>query len=293
MFWTAALLLVGCQPFERLGASVIVNAPNRGTSCPARVDGELFVSVGPPNATLSVEVVDAKEPRGTVFLLHGIRADKESVRGWAKWLAAVGFRAVLVDLRGHGRSTGDYLSYGVVESRDLAQTLDALEMRGLRVGAVGVMGFSYGAATAIEWAGKDPRIRAVIAVAAFASLRKVVPGYTVFPLPESFVNEAIDLAGAQGGFDPDEASPMLANRFTQAQVLLIHGLDDHRIPPWHSWLIFAAGRDHSKILLVPGEGHFSIVDAPVVRERATAWFAEYLRDGPADRATRLQPDAPR
>lgn len=249
--------------------------------------------MGPPNATLSVEIVDAKDPQGTVFLLHGIRADKGSLRGLAKSVAAAGFRAVLVDLRGHGRSTGDYLSYGVVESRDLAQTLDALEARGLRVGAVGVIGFSYGAATAIEWAGQDPRIRAVIALAPFASLRKVVPGYTVLPLSSSFVNEAIDLAGARGGFDPDQASPMVANAHTDAHVLLIHGLDDRRIPPWHSRLIFAAGSGHSAILLVPGEGHLSILEAPVVREQAALWFAEYLRDRPAAPPARVQPAAPR
>jgi pimeloyl-ACP methyl ester carboxylesterase len=124
----------------------MVRAPNRGAVVPERAEGELLITVGPPAAALSVEIIDAAgAPRGTVFLLHGIRADKNQVRGWAGMLADAGFRAVLVDLRGHGRSTGDWLSYGVVESKDLAQVLDALVERGLVVGRVGVMGFSYGA----------------------------------------------------------------------------------------------------------------------------------------------------
>jgi pimeloyl-ACP methyl ester carboxylesterase len=190
-------------------------------------------------------------------------------------LADSGFRAVLVDLRGHGRSTGDWLSYGVVESKDLAQALDALGARGLVVGRVGVMGFSYGAAIAIEWAAKDARIAAVVAVAPFASLRAVVPGYA--PLfPASFVESAIDVAGREAGFDPDEASPARAIQWTSAPVLVIHGEDDGSIPPWHSRQICAAGGDHAELLLVPGEGHGSIVDATLVRERSSDWFGRHL-----------------
>ena len=34
---------------------------------------------------------------------------------------------MLVDLRGHGGSSGRWLTYGVVESRDLSQLIDQLE----------------------------------------------------------------------------------------------------------------------------------------------------------------------
>jgi pimeloyl-ACP methyl ester carboxylesterase len=267
---------VGCEPLRQWGADAIVRAPNHGTLAPARSEGELFVTVGPPTATLSLEIVDSKvAPRGTVFLLHGIRADRSQVRGWAGMLADAGFRAVLVDLRGHGRSTGDWLSYGVVESRDLAQALDALAERGLVAGHVGVMGFSYGASTAIEWAGQDTRIAAVVAVAPFSSLRAVVPGYA--PLfPTSFVESAVDAAGREAGFDPDEASPARSIRRTTAAVLVIHGEDDGSIPPWHSKQICAAGANHAELVLVPGEGHRSILDAAVVRGRGSDWFRRYL-----------------
>lgn len=275
-----AFFALACQPLQNAGASAIVVAPNRGASAPVRLDGELTVAVGPPSATLALEIIDCKNPEGTIFVLHGIRADKNSVREWGDMLAAARFRVVLVDLRGHGRSTGEWLSYGVVESRDLAQALDALEARGLRVGSVGVMGFSYGAAVAIEWAGSDPRIKAVVAIAPFASLREVVPEYALLPFPGSFVDGAIDLAGKRGGFNPDEASPVLAIARTRAPVLLIHGEDDNRIPPWHSKLIYEAGRTHAKLVLVPDADHASIADDPVVVDRAPAWFLDHLSPRP-------------
>jgi pimeloyl-ACP methyl ester carboxylesterase len=193
-------------------------------------------------------------------------------------LADAGFRAVLVDLRGHGRSTGEWLSYGVVESKDLSQALDAMQEHGYVLGRVGVMGFSYGAAIAIEWAGNDARIAAVVAVAPFASLRAVAPGYAPL-LSASFVESAIDVAGREGGFDPDEASPARSIRRTKAPVLLIHGEDDGSIPPWHSREIRAAGADHVELVLVPGAGHQSVADTAVVRTRSPEWFARHLLPG--------------
>jgi pimeloyl-ACP methyl ester carboxylesterase len=268
------------RPLQRAAAHVIVTAPNHGKSAPPPLPGEIRVDVGPPRATLSMTVIDARggAPRGTVFLLHGIRDRKDSMRAWGEMLADSGFRAVLVDLRGHGRSTGEFLSYGVVEARDLAQTLDELVLRGVVTGPVGVMGLSYGAATAIEWAGIDGRVAAVVAIAPFASLRAVAPGYVPVQLPSSFVNGAVDLAGATGGFDPDEASPVGAVTRTRAQVLLIHGNDDARIPYWHSTLIAAAGRSHTELVRVMGAGHNAILSDPdgTIARRTPAWFREKL-----------------
>lgn len=266
-------------PLENAIAAFIVKAPRAGVPAPDPEPGEMRVAVGPPDATLSLAVLDPPaRANATVFVLHGIRATKTDadMRRWAEMLAASGFRVVLVDLRGHGRSTGDTLSYGVFESRDLTQALDALEARDLRIGSVGVMGISYGAAAAIQWAARDARVRAVVAVAPFASLRTVVPAYAIVPLPSDFLNESIDRAGQRGGFDPDEANPVVAIAHTTSRVLLIHGKDDRRIPAQHSEQIFAAGKDHAELVLVPWAGHRSIVDHSIVRERATAWFARYL-----------------
>ncbi|WP_394830426.1 alpha/beta fold hydrolase [Pendulispora rubella] len=283
MFALGAMLAfarIACSPLENALATVIVKAPRRGSPAPAEPElGEVRVAVGPPAATLSLAVVDPPErAKATVFVLHGIRGSKveSGMRIWSEMLTAAGFRVILVDLRGHGRSTGDDLSYGVLESRDLAQVLDAVEARGLRIGSVGVMGNSYGAAAALEWAGRDARVHAVVAVSPFASLRSVVPAYAVLPLPSGFVNEVIDRGGQQGHFDPDEASPVVAITHTTSPVLLIHGEDDRRIPSAHSQQIFAAGKEHAELVLVPGAGHRSIVEHPLLRERATSWFARYL-----------------
>jgi len=256
----------------------LVWAPNHGRTI-VPVPGELRIDVGPPAASLAVALIEPHlSVRGTVFVLHGIRDSKESVRAWGERLASAGYRAVLVDLRGHGRSSGTFLSYGVVESRDLAQVLDAIDSRGLRTGSVGVMGLSYGAATAIEWAAIDSRVEAVVAVAPFASLRSVVPGYVPIQLPSFFINRCIDVAAKVAGFDPDRASPAEVIRNTRAPLLLIHGQSDDRIPFWHSKLIAAAAVGPVELVVVPSADHGSIAaDASgVVSERATEWFDRHF-----------------
>src|SRR3954466_6566579 len=129
--------------------------------------GMLTAWKGPP--TTQPSLANRRPPKGTVFLLHGIgdRKDKVPYLLWARVLAQAGYRAVLVDLRGHGRSTGRYMSYGVHESRDMAQLLDAFEEQGLVYGPVGVCGVSYGGAVAIQWAAIDPRVKAIVALEPF------------------------------------------------------------------------------------------------------------------------------
>jgi pimeloyl-ACP methyl ester carboxylesterase len=193
-------------------------------------------------------------------------------------LVRAGYRAVMPDLRGHGRSTGETLSYGVFEARDLADTLDALVAGGLAHSQVGVMGNSYGAAVAVQWAGADPRVRAVVAVAPFATMREAVAGYLPLRIPATFVRRATDAAGLRGGFDPDAASAVDAMRRTSARVLLMHGLKDERIPPWHSERIHAARPDLAEVVLIEGASHRNICGAPSTRlaDRAAAWFKDNL-----------------
>jgi pimeloyl-ACP methyl ester carboxylesterase len=287
----ALVALVGEVAFERLGAHAIIDAPNQGRAAfadeerPAGVAQALQLEVGPPRARLAVWIVDpVAEPRGTVFVLHGIRDGKSSLLGWGRMLASAGFRAVLVDLRGQGHSTGDVLSYGVIDSRDLSQVLDALAARRMIAGRVGAMGMSYGAATAIEWAGHEPRVTAVVAVAPFESLRAVVPLYAsrLVPLlgrllPDWTIRRTIDRAGRSGGYSPDDASPLAAIASTRAQVLLIHGSDDHNIPSSHSERLHERAPDHSEVIVIDGEDHDTITAdrSGTIAARAPAWFARW------------------
>jgi pimeloyl-ACP methyl ester carboxylesterase len=224
------------------------------------------IAVGPPTATLAVRVEEPRLPaRATVFVLHGIRDHKESLQYWADRLTTAGYRAVLVDSRGQGHSTGRWLTYGVQEARDLSQLVDALGV----TGPVAVMGVSYGGATAIQWAGREPRVVAAVAVAPYASLRDIVPVYErrlplVGPLlPASLIRRTVDAAGRLAHFDPDAANPASAAGHAHSPILIVHGKSDITVPYEQSEAIVArAGNAHVKLVPLDGQDHDHIAGDP-------------------------------
>lgn len=114
------------------------------------------------------------QPRGTVLLLHGYGMAQFAMAPWAMRLAQDGWRCVLVDLRGHGKSTGDRIYYGVQETRDLSQLLDQLAKDGQLAAPVAAMGDSFGATLALRLKATDPRIERVVAIAPYAVLSNAV-----------------------------------------------------------------------------------------------------------------------
>jgi len=286
----AALALLGTVSM----AYAIAHAPNGLTSVqtgnddpPESLEGHgsttaLTVPVGPPRASLSTWVVEPRsEPRGTVVLLHGVRLDKHSMVPLATALVDHGYRSVLIDLRGHGRSTGDYLTYGLNESRDVSQVLDALEVNGTRLGPVGALGFSYGGATALFVAERDPRVRAVVAVSTFASLRGVVRDYVRWQaprfepvVPNVWLDTGVDLGARWAGFDADAASPAAAASRSNAALLLLHGADDPQVSADNARIIERAAGGRAELVLLSGQTHASVLaDATgTVREAAIRWF---------------------
>jgi uncharacterized protein len=273
----AASLLVFAAAGTGAVASAIAHAPNaraeaRRDSPPPELARyhvrELVAPVGPPAAHLSAWVLEPERvpPLGTVVVLHGVRLDKRSMLPVATALTDAGFRSVLVDLRGHGASTGEYLTYGVVESRDVSELLDALSADGTELGPVGVHGFSYGAATAIQLAAEDGRVRAVVAVSSFSSLRAAVRGYVhwqaaaIEPIvSDRWLDAAIDLGAHVAHFDPDAASPARVAGHTRAQLMLIHGGADAQIPPENARAIERGADGRAELRVLPGETHASIL----------------------------------
>jgi pimeloyl-ACP methyl ester carboxylesterase len=113
-------------------------------------------------------------PRGTVILLHGWGVAQFAMAPWALRLAEEGWRCVLVDLRGHGKSTGKRIYFGLRETNDLTELLNQLDHDGKLTGPVMAVGESYGAVIALRWAGAEPRLRAVVAINPYASLSNAV-----------------------------------------------------------------------------------------------------------------------
>jgi pimeloyl-ACP methyl ester carboxylesterase len=176
-----------------------------------------------------------------------------------------GYRAVLVDMRGFGQSTGEHITFGVLDAHDLKQLTDELEKRGMAAPALGVYGTSMGAASAILYAAEDPRVKTVIAVAPFATIRDEVPSFGRHVLrgasaffTDSQVNAIADAVAGMADLDLDAAKPLDAIQKTKAPVLLIHGEADTIIPVEASEKLHAAAPDRTELLKIPRRGHLDL-----------------------------------
>jgi uncharacterized protein len=281
---------------------------------PIAVPATIIIDSDAPDG-LQVRMVDAPQtrpstqrsastrpaaPKGTLFLLHGLGDSNEyyPYEFYSFIMAGQGYRVVLVDSRGHGRSTGDQITYGFRESRDLVQILDVLQRRGLIIGNVGVLGISYGASTAICWAAIDPRVRAVVALEPFSSLREaavdagpILLGKTSWMFSSRDLQNIATRVGRLCGFDVDRDSPLACIAHCATPILLIHGKADVFLRPAHSIRLHQADPDHSELILVDGASHLDLwfKAAGLIMRESNRWFERYLQRGPLPatrRATR-------
>ncbi|HMO65435.1 MAG TPA: alpha/beta fold hydrolase [Verrucomicrobiota bacterium] len=228
------------------------------------------------------------EPRGTIVLLHGYGIALDAMAPWGFLLAEEGWRCVLVNLRGHGRSTGGRIHYGPVEARDLAQALDALERRGLAAGPFGVMGVSDGAGHALRWAGEDPRLAATVAVTPYAELAaaalNIRDEYARW-LPRGVARSGTRHLPGVLAVDADELNPSAVLARRPVRALFVAGDADRITPADDIRRLLDRAAPGSALLLVPEAGHeaapyfFEALRGPV-----TGWFAEELSGAAAERS---------
>lgn len=245
------------------------------------------------------------EPKATVLFLHGFydSINQRWYLMWARMLAEHGYRAVLVDQRGHGRSTGDWATYGVHESRDMKRVLDVLEEKGLLAEPLGLWAMSFGGSTAVQLADIDERVQAMLLISTFTSMRDIVPDYgraIGFDfLSDQQYGKVIDHAGRHGGFNPDDANPIDRLAKQDIPTLIMHGEDDRLIPIEHAVRLYhAADRDNVELIRIQRAGHTTLGDTVVwpIYQPMLDWFDRYLapieRDATAENDGESRPDTP-
>jgi pimeloyl-ACP methyl ester carboxylesterase len=209
--------------------------------------------------------------RGTVVLLHGLWDTKARLYGVGQHLADRGFDVILPDNRCHGRSTGEYITWGAREKHDVETIVDVLTSREALDSTIYAFGVSMGGCIAVQYAAHDDRCAAVMAVAPAAGARQVLR--RMFPLMGSAKLDATRRAVEElAGFDIDQASAIQAAGRLNCPLLVVHGKLDLTVPYWHGRSIFEAAGQPKRMHPIWWAGHTSIL---VGRDK---WFAARIED---------------
>lgn len=203
--------------------------------------------------------IPAQRPVGTVLLLHGYAHNRLELLPQAPYLHAAGYDLLLFDWRSCGKSDGEIFTFGDFERRDLTAALDFASARGH--GKIAAIGYSMGAATAILGGAFDPRLAAVVADSAFATLEdnfgRGFEQLSPLPLPLPafpFAPLALWIAHLETGVTAIRPIDEVAS-FAPRPILFISGSQDTLVPPDQTDRLAAAAGEPRETLRIKGAGH--------------------------------------
>ena len=207
--------------------------------------------------------LSGKREMPALIFVHGIGSVRtgDNAMELAARLIYLGYNVLLFDLRAHGTSGGDKVSGGIHEQQDVLGAFDYLMSRGISSETIGILGFSMGAATSLLSVLQEPEIQALVADSPYADVSELISQETVrktpFPgwLVPAFIPTAKLIADKLYGIDVSILVPEQAVTRISYPILVIHGIEDTRIPFDHGVRVYEASSQESKIWLVPGVDH--------------------------------------
>jgi len=214
---------------------------------------------------------------------HGYKEDRQTMLNEAAMLSRHGYGVIMVDLRAHGLSEGDMITFGLLEVRDLEAAYQYLLTRPeVDPDRIGALGNSMGAVTALLYTAQNPNIKAVVSQSAFASLQDEVatgveyftglPAFPFAPMIQFF-------AEREAGFSADEVAAIEhIHEISPRPVLLLQGGKDTLIPADSGQRLFEAAGEPRELWFDPELGHveFDTERAKQYEARVVAFFDRYL-----------------
>ena len=194
----------------------------------------------------------------TVIICHGIVGDRRAGRQRAAVYLDRGWSVLLPDLRGHGQSGGDTVSFGWHEKLDVAAARTFARRRGAE--RIGVHGISLGAAAIVYGLPPAPDDAFMVLESCYDDIENAfrhrmasypVPGFALWPMRQ-FIRWRIGAA-------EHELVPAHHIRRATAPTLVLAGDCEQQLPAAETENLFAACGSPTKVLhLFEGATHQDI-----------------------------------
>ena len=125
--------------------------------------------------SISAFEVEANDPRAVIILISGIHNPSVTAFfGHARMFREHGYASVLYDMRAHGKSQGDVIALGHLETLDTQAVVDYIRSKDEYQGLpIIVYGLSMGGAVAINSIGQIPEISGLVSMSAYSSWEDV------------------------------------------------------------------------------------------------------------------------
>jgi dipeptidyl aminopeptidase/acylaminoacyl peptidase len=205
---------------------------------------------------------DSLKTKGTIIMVHGIRAYKERFIPISKQINDSGYNVVMPDLRAHGESEGQYCTFGNKEKFDISALIDTLNtMPNINQNYI-IWGQSLGAAVSLQAMAIDKRIKLGIIESTFSDYRQIVHDYSRHTLgfeAGALIDYFIWLSENIGDFKADETIPANAAKQINQPVLMVHGTKDKRIKIEYGQQNFKnLASQQKRFIMLDGANHINV-----------------------------------
>ena len=219
--------------------------------------------------------------RGSILLLHGVRADRTQMLDRARFLLAEGYSVLLIDLPAHGESSGKRITFGAHEAAGVTVALRYLldERPGEKVGVIAV---SLGAASLVL-SRPSPPLNAVVLESMYPTIAEAMADRLVMrlgPVGRLFAPLLLWQLPLRAGVSAKELRPIVAMSDLRAPLLVASGTEDQHTPWPETERIFAAGNQPKELWAVQGAAHVDLYsyDPLTYKTRILKFLAKHLRN---------------
>ena len=245
--------------------------------------------IGPPPSDLNAIRVQINKISGwfhqsestqkCILLLHGVRSNKSSMIGRARFLNELGYSTLLIDLQAHGETPGDEITFGHKESNDVKLALEFLKSKNCqKIGAIGV---SLGGASILL--GESPaELDAIVLEAVYPSIDQAV----VNRIEQRLGTFAASLLAPtlyyqiplRQNISLDNLKPINAIPNLNAPVLIIGGSVDQHTKIQETKNLFAAANEPKSLWIINQVAHidFHSFTKEEYETRVNGFFSRHL-----------------
>lgn len=212
------------------------------------------------NASLHAYIMENKEP-STIWaiVIHGYTGSADEMVDAIKQYMEMGYNVLAVNLRGHGKSQGDYIGMGWPDRLDILQWIDYIIQQDINSKII-LYGISMGAATTMMVTGENlpNNVKLAIEDCGYTSAWDEFKNrlHATFHLPAfPILHIASLITKIKAGYGLKEASALEQVKKSKTPTLFIHGDKDKFVPFWMLDKLYDAANCSKEKLVIEGAEH--------------------------------------
>lgn len=199
-----------------------------------------------------------KESSVYIIMVHGYRSDATGLISPIKKLQKQNYNLLIPDLRGHGKSDGDYIGMGWHERYDIIKWIDYILSQNQDAQII-LYGVSMGGATVMNVAGEKlpSQVKGIIEDCGYTSVYDIVNTHlNMNDFENQLTFKMVSLITyLRAGYQIEDVKPIEQVKKSQTPLLFIHGDKDQLIPVSMMNELYNATKCEKEKLLIKGANH--------------------------------------